>query len=142
VDTLADKSPRGRIGLQGNHSDPEQWVRFRNVRIRDLDAEVAYVLRGLRRTAPEIRRTTHAAAVEHGAPAVPGLVELMAGDDTASSSLAREALFAIVAAASAPGGGPGSRAAVLDALDAAGAEVESAETKGYVAWLGGLLERE
>jgi hypothetical protein len=142
VDTLADKSPRGRIGLQGNHSDPEQWVRFRNVRIRDLDADVAYVLQGLRRTDPELRRTAHDAAVGHGAAAVPGLVSLMAGDDTASSSVAREVLFAIVAAASAPDVPAGNKAALRGALGKAGDTLESPAVKGYLEWLGGLLKTE
>ena len=83
VDGLRDKSPRGRIGFQGNHSDPDQWVRFRNVRIRDLDADVDYALGGFRRTDPQIRRTAYAATLRHGAAAVPGLCRLMAGPDTA-----------------------------------------------------------
>ena len=97
VDGLRDKSLRGRIGFQGNHSDPEQWVRFRNIRIRDLDADVDYTLRGFQRTDPQIRRTAHAATLRLGAAAVPDLCQLMAGSDTASSSAARETLFAIVA---------------------------------------------
>ncbi len=142
VETLADKSARGRIGLQGNHSDPEQWVRFRTVRIRDLDRDVGYALQGLGRPDPDLRRTAHDTVVGHGAAAVPDLVTLMAGDDVASSSAAREALFAIVAAASAPGGDPDSREQLREALQAAAAAVDSAETEGYVAWLGGLLGSE
>lgn len=142
VDSLADKSLRGRIGFQGNHSDPEQWVRFRNVRIRDLDADVGYVLHGLRRTDPEIRRTAHDAAARHGAAAVPGLVALMAADDTASSSLARETLFAIVAGASAPGAPTAHRTALQESLEKAGGTIESAEVRGYLSWLAGMLKGE
>jgi len=142
VDSLREKSPRGRIGFQGNHSDPAQWVRFRNVRIKDLDAGVGYVLQGLRRADPEIRSTAHDAVVRHGAAAVPGLCQLIAGPDTAGSSAAREALFAIVARASAPGSAPDSRASLRKALDAERDKAESVEVKAYLGWLGGMVKME
>jgi len=140
VDGLREKGLRGRIGFQGNHSDPEQWVRFRNVRVRDLDADVDYVLRGFQRTDPQIRRTAYAAALERGALAVPGLCRLLDAPDTADSSAAREALFAIVARASAPGATPETRASVREALGGEQARSESPETKVYLAWLAGMLE--
>ncbi len=140
VEGLREKRPRGRIGFQGNHSDPEQWGRFRNVRIRDLDGEVDYALRGFRRTDARIRRTAHAATLPHGAAAVPGLVELLAGSDSARSAAGREALFAIVAGASAPDASPDSRASVRKALADEQGKAESPVVKGYLGWLKGMLE--
>jgi hypothetical protein len=110
------------------------------VRIKDLDADVDYALRGFRRADPQIRRTAHAAALQHGAAAVPGLCQLMAEPDTASSSGAREALFALVARATVPDSSPASRASVRKALEAERDQAESAEVKGYLGWLSGMLE--
>jgi hypothetical protein len=140
VEGLSEKNPRGRIGFQGNHSDPEQWVRFRNVRIRDLDTDVDYTLQGFRRTDPQIRRTAHAAALPHGVAAVPGLCQLMAGSDTASSAAARETLFAVVAEASAPDATPESRASLRKALEDEQSKAESPVVQGYLGWLSGMLE--
>jgi hypothetical protein len=140
VDGLGERGLRGRIGFQGNHSDADQWVRFRNVRVKDLDADVDYVLRGFQRTDPQIRRAAYAAALEQGASAIPGLCVLMAAPGTAGSSAAREALFAIVARASAPEATPETRASVGEALEGEQARAESPETKGYLAWLNGMLE--
>ena len=97
VESLREKNLKGRIGLQGNHSDANQWVRFKNVRLKNLDGDVDYVLRGFGRSAPQIRRTTRHAAVELGSAAIPGLCQLMASPDPVGPSAAREALFAIAA---------------------------------------------
>ncbi len=140
VESLSEKPLSGRIGFQGNHSDPNQWVRFRNVRIKDLDTDVDYVIRGFRRTDPRIRQTSRDAAVKLGAAAVPGLSELMAAPDPVGPSAAREALFAIVARASAPDFPEDSREALRKGLEEQRDKAESAELKGYLTWLGGMLQ--
>ena len=140
VDGLREKSPRGRIGFQGNHSDPEQWVRFRNVRLRNLDGDVDYALSGFRRQDPHIRSTAHAAALRHGAAAVPGLCQLLAGPDTASASMARETLFTLAAGATAPDAPPDARASVRSALEDERGKAGSPVVQGYLAWLSGMLE--
>ena len=103
---------------------------------------LATSLPGFRRADPEIRRTAHDALVRHGAAAVPCLCQLVAGPDTAGSSAAREALFAIVARASAPDSAPDSRASLRKALDAERDEAESVEVKAYLGWLGGMVKME
>lgn len=142
VQSLQGKRLTGRIGFQGNHSDPEQWVRFRNVRIRNLDADVDYVLAGFRRREPQIRRATQAAALQLGATAIPGLRRLMAAPEPVGPSAAREALFAIVARASAPDFPRATRDSTREILEGEAAEAESAEVKQYLGWLGGMLARD
>jgi hypothetical protein len=139
VDTLHGKNPRGRIGFQGNHSNPEQWVRFRNPRIKNLDTDVDYVLRGFRWTDPQIRRTTHDTAVQLGAAAIPGLCQLIAAPDPVGPSAAREALFAIAARASAPDFPRASRDAMREMLGDEREKAESPEVKGYLGWLRRML---
>ena len=140
VESLSEKPLSGRVGLQGNHSDPNQWVRFRNVRIKDLDTDADYVIRGFRRTDPRIRQTSRDAAVKLGAAAVPGLCDLMAAPDAVGPSAAREALFAIAARASAPDFPEDSREALRKGLEEQRDKAESAELKGYLTWLGGMLQ--
>jgi len=139
VDSLQGKSLRGRLGFQGNHSDPEQWVRFRNPRIKNLDADADYVLRGFGRTEPQIRRTTYDAAVQLGAAAVPGLCRLIAAPDPVGPSAAREALFAIAARASAPDFPRDARDSMRQMLEGERDKAEAAEVKGYLGWLSQML---
>ena len=139
VASLQEKNLKGRIGLQGNRSDPKQWVRFRNVRLKNLDSDVDYVLRGFGRSEPEIRRKTRDNAVEFGAAAIPGLCQLMASPDPVGPSAAREALFTIAAQASAPGFPSDSRDAMREMLAGERDRAESAEVKGYLEWLRGML---
>lgn len=139
VASLQAKSLKGRIGLQGNHSDPKQWVKFKNLRLKNLDGDVDYVLRGFGRSEPQIRKTTRDAAVALGSPAIPGLSQLMASPDPVASSAARDALFDIAAHASAPDFPAGSRDAMGKMLAAEQDKTESAEVKGYLEWLRGML---
>jgi len=139
VESLREKNLKGRIGLQGNHSDPNQWVRFKNVRLKNLDSDVGYVLRGFGRSEPQIRRTTRDAAVELGSAAIPGLCRIMASPDPVGPSAAREALFAIAAQASAPDYPSDSRDAMREMLAGERDSAESGEVKGYLEWLRGML---
>ena len=109
------------------------------MRIKNLDADAAYVVRGFRRTDPQIRRTSRDAAVALGAAAVPALCHLMASPDPVGPSAAREALFSIAARASAPDFPEDSRDALRNLLDEEQHRAESAEVKDYLTWLGGIL---
>ena len=136
---LREKNLKGRIGLQGNHSDPNQWVRFKNVRLNNLDSDVGYVLRGFGRSEPQIRRTTRDAAVDLGSAVIPGLCRIMASPDPVGPAAAREALFAIAAQASAPDYPSDSRDAMREMLAGERDRAESGEVKGYLEWLRGML---
>ena len=139
VESLREKNLKGRIGLQGNHSDPNQWVRFKNVRLNNLDSDVGYVLRGFGRSEPQIRRTTRDAAVDLGSAVIPGLCRIMASPDPVGPAAAREALFAIAAQASAPDYPSDSRDAMREMLAGERDRAESGEVKGYLEWLRGML---
>jgi len=139
VESLKDKNVRGRIAFQGNHSDPEQWVRFRNVRLRNLDAEPDYVLGGLRRADPATRKAAYEAAVTLGNEVVPGLCRAMAAGDPVSPATAKQTLFAIVARASAPDSPASDREALGALLESEQSQAESPEVASYLAWLRGIL---
>lgn len=139
VESLQDKSLRGRIGFQGNHSDPQQWVRFRNIRIKNLDADAAYVMAGLGRADAMVRKHSYAAAVALGDDAVPGLVTALGGTDAVAHATAKEALFAIAARASAPDFPSDSRQALRALLEAQERETESMVAEQYLEWLRGML---
>ena len=139
VESLRGKHLRGRIGLQGNHSDPRQWLKFRNLRLRDLDSDPDYVIRGFRDTDPRIRRDTHEAAVRLWGPIVPRLCSLIAEEDSLASAGARKALFEIAALASAPEAPKERRDAVVQALKDQAGSNGSETLRTYLGWLLGLL---
>lgn len=142
VGSLKRKNMKGRIGFQGNHSNPEQWVRFRRLRLRNLDKEPDYVIRGFILTDPRIRKKAHEAALAIGMPIVPGLCRLMAAPDSVGPSAAREALFAIAARASSPGFFRTRRDSILKIIAGQIETTDSAEVKEYLRWLGGMLQAE
>ena len=139
VESLRGKHLRGRIGLQGNHSDPQQWLKFRNLRLRDLDLDPDYVIRGFRDTDPRIQRDTHGAAVKLGDTIVPRLCSLIAEEDSLPSAGARKALFEIAALASAPDAPKALRDKVVQALKDQAGSSGSETLRTYLGWLLGLL---
>lgn len=142
VESLAGKNLSGRIGFQGNHSDPRQWVRLRNIRLRDLDSEPSYVLRDFGSTDPGIRRRAVTAASGLGPAMVPGLCRVMASADSAGPAAAREALFGIAARASAPDYPRAGRDLLLAALEENAAAAESGTVSQYLSFLTGMLRAE
>lgn len=139
VASLNEKLLRGRIGLQCNHSGTDQWVKFRNLRIRDLDREPEYVIKGFSYTDPRIRRLTNEAAVLLNALMVEPLCELMTEEDSISASGAKKALFDIAAIASAPDASEQLRSSVAKALDDQAGKSKSETVRSYVVWLLGLI---
>lgn len=139
VPSLRDKNLAGLIGFQGNHSDSTQWVRFRNVRIRDLDREPDYVLRGFGLTDSTLRKLNHRAAVSLGLPVVPGLCEVFATGDSVAAPAAGQALFAVAAELSAPEKAGAERDSLLGLLKGQAAKAEKEEVRGYLEWLAGML---
>ncbi len=103
VESLRNRSLRGYVGMQDSHGAAGQWVKFRNIRIRDLDREPAFLLTGLRSNDRVIRDLAKAASVKLGAPIVGPLLDLMSEGRSKPVSTAEEALFAVVADASVPG---------------------------------------
>lgn len=117
VKSLAGKPLSGFIGFQSNHSPKkDQFARFRNITIRDLDAEPDYVLKGFTQTAGNIRKHNIETAAALGAVMVTPLAGLMTDNNPAAREGARQALFDIVARVTAPGSDPGPKKEVGKAL--------------------------
>ena len=140
VESLKNKRLRGHIALQGNHSNPDQWAKFRNLRIRDLDMETDYVIKGFRDLDPRIQRMTHKAAVKLGSEIVAPLCSLIVEEDSIDSGPAKKALFDIAAVASDPEAPESRRQSVVKALEEQVAKCKSEIVHEYLVWLLGMLE--
>jgi len=102
VPTMKGLALAGYVGLQDAHAEPGEWVRFRNIEIKDLDQDPQFVCSGLLGADPVIRRGAYEAAVALGAPMVEPLLELARGE-AQPRQVAELALGRIAARASAPG---------------------------------------
>lgn len=90
----------GSIGMQDSHTGPGEWVKFRNIEIRDLDRDPAFVMQSLSSTDPAIRATAYDASVRLGPTVIASLLDLARGDDT-EAHVAEMALTRIVLESSA-----------------------------------------
>lgn len=141
VKALNEKLLSGAIGFQGNHGKSGEFARFRKVELCNLDAAPAYVLEGLSHADARFRVQAREAAVALGAVMVGPLAQTMDRHEVMARSVARQALFDIVAAASAPQQDDGMRAAVAQALrDTLGTQL-SDTTTGYLTWLQGMIQK-
>jgi len=143
IDTIKGfekKSFTGVIGLQGNHAEKKgQFTRFRNISIRDLDTEPDYVLKGFYEKNNELRRLAEVSAVNLGAQMIRPLSEMMSGNNPATKSSAKQALFDIVAEASDPSGSKNVKKEVRSALKESMETITSDITANYLKWLLGLI---
>ncbi|MDD2598925.1 MAG: DUF1080 domain-containing protein [Kiritimatiellae bacterium] len=139
VAALNKKLVSGAIGFQANHGEPGEFAKFRKVELGNLDADPAYVLQGLSHADARFRVQAREAAVALRAIMVGPLARSMDGGEVMAQSVARQALFDIVAAASAPQTAPGMRAAVAQALQATLKTKPSEITAGYLTWLQGMI---
>ncbi len=105
IDTVAgmkDKQLTGSIGFQSNHSNEGEFALFRNLELKNLDADPEYVKAGFSDDDARIRTLAHAAAVALGNPMIAPLAKMLDGDNVVARSGAKQVLFDIVAKASAP----------------------------------------
>ena len=141
VKALQPKLLSGAVGFQANHGKQGEFARFRKIEIRNLDAEPAYALAGLSHADERFRAQAREAAAALGPSMIAPLARAMAGDAVSVRSGARQALFDIAAAASAPQGDAAAReAAARELRDVLGAK-PSGPTAGYLAWLLGMLQK-
>jgi len=139
VKALNKKLLTGAIGFQSNHGKPGEFAQFRKVELRNLDADPAYVLKGLSHTDARFRVQAREAAVALGAIMIGPLARTMDSDEVMARSGARQALFDIVAAASTPQQAAGVRTAVAQALQDTQNAKPSKITAGYLKWLRGMI---
>jgi hypothetical protein len=135
VEGLKDKQLMGAIGFQSNHSKEGEFALFRNLEIRNLDADPEYVEAGLYDADARIRTRAQSAAVALGAPMVGRLATAMDKDNVAAQTGAKQALFDIVANATAPKTPSAERKTVVRALKACLKSKSSDVTAAYVKWL-------
>jgi hypothetical protein len=136
VKTMADKLFFGVIGFQGNHAGKkEQFVKYRNIYIRDLDIEPDYVLKGFYEKNDQLRSFTHVAAVNLGAKMIQPLAGMMSGDDPVAKNGAKQALFDIVAKASNPAAPTEEKKEVTAALKKCIKNTSQVITKNHLKWL-------
>jgi len=142
VKTMVNKPFTGVIGLQGNHAEKKgQLAKFRNIYIRDLDAEPDYVLKGFYEKSNPLRTLAQAGAVNFGAKMIKPLAVMMSGDNIIAKSGAKQALFDIVAKASDHGTSKKEKKEVTLALRKC-MNINSSEiTKDYLKWLMGMITR-
>ena len=119
VPSMQELARAGFVGMQDSHTGPGEWVRFRNIRIKDLDADPGFLCQGLSEPGPATRRLAYEAVLRLGPPMVGPLLEL-AGKGTAEARQAAEQALERMAAAATRPGAEGERKAVVRAL-AAGA---------------------
>jgi len=141
VKALDEKLLSGAIGFQSNHSKQGEFAQFRKIEIRNLDEEQDYVLAGFSHEDERFRVQAREAAVSLGPAMIGPLVRVMEGDAVMARSVARQALFDIVAAASAPQTAVAIRDAATRELRKALGTRLSETTAGYVSWLSGMLRK-
>lgn len=141
VKTMADVPFFGNIGFQGSHTNkPNQSARFRNIYIRDLDADPEYVVKGFYDENEKLRILAMEAAVELGAKMVQPLAGLMAGDNPIAKSCAKQVLFNITAKASDPQTSEKDKKEITAALRESTKKSSVKLTKDYLKWLSGMIK--
>ncbi len=105
VESMKNLPLVGYVGMQDSHTGPGEWVKFRNIEIKDLDQDPTFVAGGLRSDDSVIRRAAFDAAVRLGPPMVVALLDMAEKGTDAQTHAARMALERIVlnAAAAATG---------------------------------------
>ena len=140
VPSLKEKQLRGMIGFQSNHGLEGEFAKFRNMEIKNLDADPEYVKSGFYDPDVQIRTLAHAAAVTLGTPMISPLAKVMDGEDVMARRGAKQALFDIVAKATAPQTSSTDKKAVARSLKTSLKAQPSAITTAYLNWLLAMAE--
>ena len=132
---LKEKHLAGAIGFQSNHGKEGEFARFRNIKIRNLDAEPEYVKAGFYDDDAQVRTLACAAAVALGTPMIDPLARMMDEDNVMARRGAKQALFDSVAKATAPQTSPADKKAVARSLKTSMKAKPSESTAVYLKWL-------
>ncbi len=135
VKGMEEKYLAGAIGFQSNHSKKGEYARFRNISIKNLDAEPAYVATGFYEKDSRLRTLAHKAAVSMGAPFVEHLVRMLSEENTMVQAGAKQALFDITAQATTPGIAKAEKNEVIKALKKSTKQLHSQSASEYISWL-------
>lgn len=141
VKTLAEKPLTGYIGFQGNHAEkPDQFARFRNIRIRDLDSEPDYVIEGFKSSDWQVRQVSGRSAVRLGAVMIQSMADMMSGNDPMLKSEAKQVLFDIVAKVSDPSADEKEKKKVRREIENSLKASSSEITSSYLEWIMGMIQ--
>lgn len=110
VPGLANAPLKGPIMLQDSHSAAGEWIEFRNLRLRDLDTDPAFVAENLASDDPAIRAVAEWAASKAGPGLLPRALELAGSDEIARARVARGAAYGAALAAVGEGRADAERA--------------------------------
>jgi hypothetical protein len=140
VKTMAGMPFTGYIGLQGNHAEKEgQFAKFRNISIRDLDADPEYVIKGFKNNNWELRYISRLASSHMGAVMISPLAEMMSTGDPMEKSEAKQALFDIAAKASDPLTPANEKRKIISAINKSVKTASSEITADYLNWISGMI---
>jgi hypothetical protein len=103
VPSLKGAGLSGHIGLQSSHSEAAEWVRFRNIRIRDLDRDELWVSRQLSSPDPTLRRLAVDAAAALGPVVTGAALRTIATETPEGMRTGGELLDRLIADATKPG---------------------------------------
>jgi hypothetical protein len=103
VPSLADASLVGRIALQSSHSGPDEWVRFRNIRIESYDSDPTWVAPLLASSDAKPLAEGLRCSRLAGAGLIPSALDMLLAETAQPRKIGEEALWRVLAAASEPG---------------------------------------
>lgn len=140
VESMKDKPLIGAIGLQSNHSKEGEFVKFRNIYIRDLDTDPEYVMAGFYEKDDRIRKQAHIAALSLGTKMIEPLAILMSESNPIVSNGSKQVLFDIIAKATSPEVSNKEKKVVAEALKNSINKCSSEITSEYLKWLLDMTE--
>ncbi|SHF55718.1 protein of unknown function [Mariniphaga anaerophila] len=134
VKSMQGKHVAGSIGFQSNHSKEGEFVKFRNVFVKNMDSDPDYVSKGFYHENAGFRSQAHDAAEVIGVPMIGRLSEMMSGENVMAQAGAKQVLFDIVAKV-ASDGTKRERNALAKALGKEQKSSRSKAVKSYFEWL-------
>ena len=93
----------GYLGMQDSHTGPGEWVKFRNIEIKDLDQDPAFVAKQLGSVNTARRRAAYDTALKLGGAMIEALLDSLTSGTQAEANAARYALSGIVGGLTADG---------------------------------------
>jgi len=101
VEGMKDMPLAGYPGMQDSHTGPGEWVKFRNIEIKDLDQDPVFVAKGLVSSDSGVRRVAYDAAIKLGPPMIEPLLDIVGRGIPYQAHAGEMAISRIVAQASA-----------------------------------------
>ena len=135
VESMKDKHLEGTIGFQSNHSEKGEFAHFRNISIRDMDANPEYVMKGFYEGDVRVRKQAHKAAETMGTPMIELLAQMLAEENPVIQTGAKQVLFDITAQSTASEVPKSKKEDVIKALKKSLKNCSSERVSGYLSWL-------